>query len=81
MQSQRYTRQIAAAQASYDAQSEPEDCRREPAPIIEREPVADAGLEFGGIEQGEPGGWRHAIAEVQRLNRILGTDWQEGLPV
>lgn len=71
----------AAAQRAYDNAC---DCcdhgPREAAPDdLERELHSDAEREFAGIESATD--WGAAIAHLQRLNRVLGADWAEGLPV
>ena len=72
----RYDRQLQAAQAALDNAC---DCcdhgPREPAPVIERAPYADANLEFGGVE---PGGWRHAIALSGELNARFHASLEPG---
>lgn len=79
--SARFARQFAAAAAQHDNACD--CCDHGPRPSapepIERAPEPDAAREWAGAES------RSLLldgrAEVARLNRLLGADWMEELPI
>jgi hypothetical protein len=80
-----YTRQLSAAARQYE--SECPCCDADPRAIAAEAaearaelgllPYPDAALEFGGITRSE-NAVSESLAEVRRLNRLLGPDWING---
>ena len=72
----KYARQLAAAARQYE--SECDCCDHEIADAPESEPVihADAEREWAGMDRGNA--VDESLAEVRRLNRLLGPDWING---
>lgn len=82
-----YTRQLSAAARQYESACD--CCDADPRAIAAEAaearaelglpPYPDAAMEFGGITRSE-NAVSESLAEVRRLNQVLGPDWADGLP-